>query len=634
MQQSWETLLANFAIVAVVIALWTQVKEPRSRVGRLALTVWGAAVFSFGVVIVMTLPFEMKPGFIADLRSAVLVLATFLGGPVVGAATLASAAAFRIWVGGSGVPPAIVSLVAVFAIGLAGRLLMRGAQPSYGHLALLAAAVTLTPFASMPLVPANFRSDFLQILPALSTLTFIAVCVAGALAVGDLRRRMSERQNAIYRAVIEALPNALNVKDRAGRFVVANDATARLMHAGEVANLTGRTDYDFYPRERADDFRAADLRVLEAGETFHVRQRLVFRDGSEKWTATTKTPLRSDDGGIVGVITHNQDESDQVRLEEEIETARRRLSQALTNMADGLAMFDADARIVMCNPQYSALFPDTAHLRVAGASLRDILRAGIVLGEEHLPDGTDIESWIEQIVCGLRSRSEHEIHLRDDRWLQARVRPSHDGTSLSVVSDITEVKRTAAALQTSNAKLERLASTDALTGLTNRRAFDEALEREFSRCRRASSPLSLLLGDVDHFKAYNDSYGHLAGDKCLAIVATCLRSALKRPADISARFGGEEFVALLPDTDASGALVIAESFRQAVRACRIEHSGSEKGVVTVTVGTATTSGTALDVPALLVQSADEALYAGKSSGRDRTYQAPGNEGHRLKLVLA
>jgi diguanylate cyclase (GGDEF)-like protein len=301
-------------------------------------------------------------------------------------------------------------------------------------------------------------------------------------------------------------------------------------------------------------------------------------------------------------------------------------------MADGLAMFDHEGRIIMCNPQYSRLFPKTADIRVAGATLEEILRAGIARGEERPPPLTRVEDWIADTVAALWISADSEFQLGDGRWLQARVRPSDDGTSLTVISEITAAKKAEKALHELNIQLDALARTDGLTDLLNRRALDEALAREFVRSVRTGRPLSLFIADVDCFKIYNDTYGHPEGDACLKAVGGCLAETLKRPTDVGARYGGEEFVALLPDTDANGALVIAESFRQAVRELNIAHSGTDKGRVTVTVGVATSGRTAIDSPAILLQTADEALYAGKTAGRDRTVQTAPTEDGRIRLI--
>ena len=171
--------------------------------------------------------------------------------------------------------------------------------------------------------------------------------------------------------------------------------------------------------------------------------------------------------------------------------------------------------------------------------------------------------------------------------------------------------------------LRRSALTDGLTGVANRRRFDEDLRAECERARRTGEPLSLLMVDVDHFKRYNDRYGHVAGDACLRRVAAALQSVMQRPADRLARYGGEEFALLLPQTHLDGALALAQRAIDAVVALQIDHAGSPLGrVVTVSAGAAaarrTDDGAHTQLAAeALVDAADRALYAAKGAGRGR-----------------
>ena len=173
-------------------------------------------------------------------------------------------------------------------------------------------------------------------------------------------------------------------------------------------------------------------------------------------------------------------------------------------------------------------------------------------------------------------------------------------------------------LQEHNRELAVLADHDGLTGIANRRRFEDALQQEASRAARSGTPLSLVLFDVDYFKRFNDTYGHVEGDACLRQVAAALRDSLVRPADLAARYGGEEFVALLPDTDAAGARMVAERIRAAVMALDIPHAGNGPGIVTISAGVHTLAGSAAAADtAALVERADVLLYQAKQSGRNQ-----------------
>ena len=174
------------------------------------------------------------------------------------------------------------------------------------------------------------------------------------------------------------------------------------------------------------------------------------------------------------------------------------------------------------------------------------------------------------------------------------------------------------ALREANARLRQLSMHDALTGLPNRRQFDQTVELEWSRALRNRRPLSLLILDVDCFKALNDRYGHQAGDDCLQRIAGALQRSLRRAGESVARYGGEEFAAILPDVDLATAALVAETMREAILHLQILHEGSlVERFVTISIGVATTHPMPEKSPAGLITAADEALYQAKSHGRNR-----------------
>ncbi|TPG73824.1 sensor domain-containing diguanylate cyclase [Pseudomonas arsenicoxydans] len=167
-----------------------------------------------------------------------------------------------------------------------------------------------------------------------------------------------------------------------------------------------------------------------------------------------------------------------------------------------------------------------------------------------------------------------------------------------------------------NRSLELLALEDALTGLSNRRQFDLFILAEMGRARRTQTHLAMLMIDVDHFKSFNDRYGHVAGDECLRRISAIIKDNIKRPGDLAARYGGEEFTVVLPGTDYVGAFLVAEKIRHAVLLEDIEHLDSPEGRVTVSIGVCAYNTASQDQPDDVVTAADKALYVAKSSGRN------------------
>ncbi|MGU3540395.1 sensor domain-containing diguanylate cyclase [Methylobacterium sp. A54F] len=202
-----------------------------------------------------------------------------------------------------------------------------------------------------------------------------------------------------------------------------------------------------------------------------------------------------------------------------------------------------------------------------------------------------------------------------------------------LLRELAQRKAAEQATATLNAELQQLATTDALTGLRNRRRFDEVLSREWQRAIRTCQPLSVLLLDADHFKRFNDRYGHQQGDEALRLIAGSITAALCRPCDTAYRIGGEEFAVLLPDTSEIGAKVVAARIREGVEGCRLPHADNPHSVVTISAGIASSSAVSAQEAAALIAAADTALYAAKEAGRNRI-QVTGQDKRVIRLVAA
>jgi diguanylate cyclase (GGDEF)-like protein/PAS domain S-box-containing protein len=231
-------------------------------------------------------------------------------------------------------------------------------------------------------------------------------------------------------------------------------------------------------------------------------------------------------------------------------------------------------------------------------------------------DGSEI--WVEALVCTFQD----EDFQRVGKVLggAGKVNGGVDGRQGRVVTlrDATRRKRAEEALAQANTELASLVWKDALTGLSNRRRFDEAIEEEWDRCSRAGQPLSVIMLDVDHFKGFNDEHGHQQGDHRLVQVAGAIAEALYRPRDLAVRYGGEEFAVVLPHTDIDEAGLVAERIRQNVMEIDARTGTRGLGRVTVSLGVAGAAPVAHGSPGDIVKAADDALYTSKREGRNRT----------------
>jgi diguanylate cyclase (GGDEF)-like protein len=312
----------------------------------------------------------------------------------------------------------------------------------------------------------------------------------------------------------------------------------------------------------------------------------------------------------------------QARLE--ASAAQARLQQVFDHLDIGLVVYDADDRLCLWNADFAGVYPTVAPLLKPGMRFEELLRRALANGCVA-PPPEDPEAWIAERL--RQHRTPHAPLLRalpGDRWRRITERRLPDGGMLSYSVDVTQLVQQEQALREAQRvaeqaieRLSLLTETDALTGIANRLALNRHLAEECARVRRHGFPLSVLLIDIDHFKAYNDSYGHAAGDDCLRRVAQLLAGCTRRPGDLAARLGGEEFVLLLPHMGAAMAAAHAEECLRAVSEAAIPHAQSSVAPhVTLSIGVACSEGLPTDFdPASLLAHADAAMYRAKRSGR-------------------
>ena len=619
MHPVWHDLMANLAVVTIFVSGWAYMQTMFDRRSPVVRSLGLGGLFGLGAVMTMLSAFMLADGVFVDLRTTLVSSAGLFGGPVAGLTAGLIAALYRLYMGGAGAWGGCFAIALAVGLSLGLYAVVRHRKLRRRDVLVLALLIAGMGIVLTFVWPSQHRDMALaQIAVPSAALHFVANLLAGLALLHDERRRDTVRENQTYRTIIESLPDSLNVKDRDGRFIAANPATAALMHAETVAQLIGKTDADFYAPPVASRFRQDELDVIASGVMTKIDQKVPNLDGNLTWLSTLKVPLFDESGGPAGIITLNRDVTERRNLTMALEQSQQQLSYAMAQMADGVAMFDRNGIMVFCNEQYRNNFPLTRDVRVPGNHVRDILRASAQRGEQTVLEVDDLEEWVNMTEAALYTPTEHDVPLVDGRWVQFRTSSSPDGASMVVVSDISKIKTAETNLLALTNLLQQQAVTDGLTGLLNRRAFDQALESELARSQRENSWTSLLLMDIDRFKAFNDYYGHQDGDTTLRAVSAEFKRVLKRPGDVAARYGGEEFVAILPNTDEASAFAIADEFLKGLRALGMAHVGSEKGIVTASVGIACyrpdeRSRSAVD----LVGRADQALYDAKLAGRDR-----------------
>ncbi len=306
--------------------------------------------------------------------------------------------------------------------------------------------------------------------------------------------------------------------------------------------------------------------------------------------------------------------------------AYRFLAATLDAMGMGVEIWDERDRLVFYNNRVNALqagFRKPEHIGRTFVSLtRDEMQRNLIIAAIGRED-----AWLSERLAKRGLRQEPMVQeLPGNQWVNIYETRTPDGYLVAASVNVTELMRRGRALEVSNHQLARQSVTDVLTGLANRRRFEEVLVTEWQRAARNSTPIGFLMVDIDHFKRYNDYYGHLAGDGCLRRVADVLGACIRRSGELVARYGGEEFVMLLPGSDLSKACETAQNCLDRIREAAVPHAASPTApTLTLSIGVACLYPDSARDAITMINAADAAMYRAKSNGRAQYMLADQND---------
>jgi len=453
-----------------------------------------------------------------------------------------------------------------------------------------------------------------------------AVTVARDSVHSDL---LTETQQANQRLedAINALPEGFAYYDHDDKLVVCNQRYRELYPEMAMQLLTGvsfeqtlrfgvgRAQFpeaegrvDAWIAERLERHRRAD------GTPF------VVKLPGSRWVRINER--RTAEGALTSFHTYV---TDLMRREQELVAVNARLAESEARIQSifesavvAVAVFDEQGRILSANASIERLFGFPVPAIIGQSALMFTDAPGGVRNELELA-----EFMADRLPAMLGQSRDVKLRHRDGHILTVNLgvteaRAGEQRQFVAMMRDISQQVAQQQALRDANDRLEHLSSTDALTGLANRRKFEEQLQAEWMRGARQRSPLALLVADVDHFKRYNDHYGHVVGDACLQQVARLLGRYARRSGDLAARYGGEEFALLLPGLDAAAAMRVAQACVQEVLAAQIPHANApDLEVVSLSIGVVSLLPSAEHTPSHLIEQADKALYRAKAEGRGR-----------------
>jgi diguanylate cyclase (GGDEF)-like protein len=451
-------------------------------------------------------------------------------------------------------------------------------------------------------------------------------------ALQEARQDAHQARRLLERA-LDALPVALEIFDENDRLVAYNRALQTVFAHIDYPNSIGHLFVDMARRSLYNGVIVEAVGQEEAwlAQRLKARDELIQRSylqslSGGRWVQVyeRRTPERY-------IVAIRVDVTDAVNQRHALEAAQREsqanrqlLLDALEALPEGVAVYDAQDCLLLCNTQYRLVYKDLSPVLQPGTPFENLVNYAVTHRHYHAahqpgrPPQSAVE-WGEQRLHAHRNPgTPMVIPMGDGRWLRVHERKTADNMTVGVHVDVTELIEKEQQLAKANDMLATLSVTDGLTGIHNRRSFDEAIARDWMRCARHRLPLALLLVDIDHFKLYNDHYGHLAGDDCLRRVARLLASDAKRAGELVARYGGEEFVMLLPGCTEEDAREVAQRCLEQVRTENIPHAASPTSTrLTLSIGAAACIPEARRQSHGLINAADAALYHAKQTGRAR-----------------
>lgn len=481
-------------------------------------------------------------------------------------------------------------------------------------------------FLAFSLFPANSYLDQLQVL----MISFVVTIITGTLWTFGLVIMVNQRLNAEnliekekLQLVFDATPDAtLITRLSDGLYIDVNNGFLEM--CGYTRDeIIGKSTVDTNLWQRSTDRELLINALTEKGICENMEFVFQRKDRSQ-FVGITSAKLIPFQGEL-HIISVTRDITERKMAEEMLIESEETYRSILNASPDAITITDLMGQILIVSPVAKKMFGyEMDYDGFLGRRMIDyIMPEDVERAQANIMLMYERKSTSPNVYRGVRKDKRIiDLEINSDFIRNANGQPTR---MVFIIRDITERKHVEHQIQGLVQQLEKERNaaqlnsiTDSLTGIANRRYFDEALKAEFFRLKRSGAILSLIMLDVDHFKKFNDRYGHLAGDNCLRQIGTILKKVVGRAPDIVARYGGEEFVLVLPETKEEGAEALAEKIRQEVEALALPHDSSEVSKwVTVSLGVVTVYTTSLESPEEVVEMADQAMYTAKQTGRNR-----------------
>lgn len=611
----YRDLLINLSFILTFLLLWGFVYQKffmDVKASRKISLLVGVGSGLLGIIL-MVYTIHIEEHILLDLRHLAIIIAAFNGGPF---ASILSALIIAFWriiffsFNKISIVAAINAIIMGFVCG--GISVAKISKLKKYFLMIISTLI----FVSIGFYIVLKDKDIVRLKSIYSYLW--SITIIGGIMIYSVLEYIKNANLNIYemdyhRLMTSNMSDLISTSDTDGNYIYVSPS-CKVVLGYEAREFKGRKIYEFFHPE---DMRKVEMYLKgilsENGEkvdTFRIKK----KNGTYIWVEIRAKAIKAVGGEVKEVLSVVRDVDERKIAEEKLIESESRFRSLVNSTNDIIFTLDKQQR-------YTGVYGLCVN--------RILLNKSNILGKKA-QDIMDEEKSKVHSEANIRALSgenviydwfqEEENEMKYYQTSLSPIRNSH-GEIIGLVGvgrDITEIKKMEKELLEINETLKQLSFLDGLTQIANRRYFDDVLDKEWFRSLRGGQTISLLVVDIDHFKAYNDTYGHLKGDECLKTVAKTLKDIVKRPGDLAARFGGEEFVVLLPETNLEGACYVAEKIKAAIENLGIPHINSKVAPhVTVSIGVASTMPREEISPEDLIQASDQALYKAKNSGRNR-----------------
>lgn len=561
----------------------------------------------------MLAPVRLADGVVFDGRAIAVAAAGLFGGPIGAIAAVAPPALYRIELGGDGVVPGLINLAlaGVLGAGMRWKAMREAGDVRFRHLAVAASLLPFASYLAFPFFPSMDLawSVFQSVGLALAISMPIGMLLLGLMLLNERHRQRLVAElranDAIFKTLNADMPAMLFQRtltpEGTPKFLFISESSKRLLDRApeEIYRDPSAMIEAIHPDDRKR-FLATLCTAEREGVLPTHEYRSVSRDGFVRWLRVSASSTRVDGAYLWSGVT-----IDVTKLKE-AEQRRSELAQIVS---------DSAVPIIRTDAEFNVRYFNAAAERLYGYSAEEVIGspAAMFRPPERIEAMAPLlaELKAKRKSGSIRTISLHKSGRRIPTRLDISPLPGKQGDLsgwAAMCVDMTEQ-------HLAEEELQRLATTDALTGLANRRSFGDRAAQEISRARRYKRPLTIIMADIDRFKQINDANGHAAGDKVLSETAEIITHTLRSSSDFAARLGGEEFAVLLPECGREGAALLAERLRTAIAAMRISANGRDISI-RCSFGVSEWH-PAEDTIETALQRADAALYAAKRGGRDQ-----------------